>query len=178
MAQTRLGRLHDLTSSAALWLALVSLAGIVALGFAGTFSRYLFNAPIGWVPDWTGYLLAACVFLAAPAVTRHQMHISMNLFEAAVGGARAVRWVRLVAGTLTLLIVGVLAWLLLDAAISTYRSGTTTAAGYPIPRWWLFAILFYGVASSGLHMLRDFSDLALGPARSETPRKEPGKGPS
>lgn len=34
------------------------------------------------------------------------------------------------------------------------RSGTGTAAGYPIPRWWLLACATYSFGSSALHVLR------------------------
>ena len=37
---------------------------------------------------------------------------------------------------------------------AAYVAGTATAAGYPIPRWWLLAVVFYGFASSAVHVLR------------------------
>lgn len=165
---TTLGRLHDRISAAGLWLAIAALAAIVLVSFSGTFSRYLFNAPLGWVPDWSGYLMAAAVFLAAPEVARRRMNIAMEVLPTALAGTRAGVVLAGVGAVVTLVILGTISWIVAEATLSTYRSGTATAAGYPIPRWWLFSVILYGFGSSALHILRQCAGL-LRPAPQANP---------
>ena len=159
----RIQKAHDAVSELGLWLGIAALAAIAALSFVATMSRYFLGAPIGWVPDWTGYLLAASVFVTAPAVTGRGQHVAMDILVSLFSGARMRAAIGAVAALATLLILACMSWIVFAALTSAWRAGTLTAAGYPIPRWWLLAVVFYGFLSSGLHVLRLLLGLVFGP---------------
>lgn len=157
-----MAKIHDRFSEVGLWLGVAALAAIASLSFIATMSRYFLAAPIGWVPDWAGYLLAASVFVTAPAVTLRGQHVAMDILTSYFT-APAVR--RLLVGGalfLTLVILAVMSWIVWQSLATAFKAGTLTAAGYPVPRWWLLAFVFYGFASSGLHVLRMLFDVLGG----------------
>lgn len=149
-----LAKIHDVISELGLWMGMIALSAVATLTFVGTLSRYFFDAPIGWVPDWTGYLLAMTIFVVAPAVTKHSMHVSMDLLTSIVESPRINRAINTLALALTFSILATMSWVVWDSLVSDFLSGTGTAAGYPIPRWWLLSFVFYGFSSSGLYTLR------------------------
>ena len=160
---------HDALAEAGLKLAMLALASIATLSFAGTVSRYLFGLPIGWVPDWTGYLLAISVFLAAPAVMRRGQHVAMDLLANLLPGAGVARALRGLVALLTLAILATLTWVVVVSASDAWRAGTLTAAGYPIPRWWLLSGIAYGFGSCAAYALRDLVGAALGRPAASAP---------
>lgn len=149
-----LTKAHDATSELGLHAGLFALALIALLTFIGTMSRYFLGAPIGWIPDGATYLLAGSVFVTAPAVTQRGLHVSMDLLPSLLQASILRKAVIAIAAALTCAILAVVSWLLLRSLADAWTAGTTTAAAYPIPRWWLLAIILYGFASSGLHVLR------------------------
>lgn len=150
----RLEKAHDTFSEVGLWCGMAALVGIASLTFVATMSRYFLNAPIGWVPDWAGYLLAFSIFATTPAVTRRGQHVAMDVLTTVFTGPVAMRILAAAALIATLVILVVMSWVVWSSLVSAYAAGTATAAGYPIPRWWLLAIVFYGFASSSVHVLR------------------------
>ena len=162
-----LARAHDRITEAGLWLGVASLAAIAALSFVATMARYFLGAPIGWVPDWTAYLLAITIFATAPAVTRHGMHVSMDLIASLVRSQNGLRLLALVAGLFTLSVLLVLCGVVAQSLLAAWRAGTSTAAAYPIPRWWLMAVVLYGFAGAAVHTMRGLA--ALLPAKAPTP---------
>ncbi|MCE8024123.1 TRAP transporter small permease [Billgrantia aerodenitrificans] len=160
-----LTKAHDATSELGLHAGLLALALIALLTFVGTMSRYFLGAPIGWIPDWSNYLLAGSVFVTAPAVTRRGLHVSMDILPSLLPSPTLRKALTALAAALTCTILAVMSWLLLRSLVDAWGSGTTTAAAYPIPRWWLLAVILYGFASSGLHVLRaGFAALFVNPA--------------
>ncbi len=149
-----IGRVHDRLSETGLWLGMGALAAIAAISFAATMSRYLLGAPIAWVPDWSGYLLAFSIFVTAPAVTKHGQHVAMDILASVFTAPRLLRLLSLGALLATFAILVTMSWIVWQSLLSALGSGTMTAAGYPIPRWWLLAVVLYGFASSALHVLR------------------------
>ena len=150
----RLAKAHDRLSDAGLWVTMAALAFVASLSFVATMSRYFLGAPIGWVTDWTGYLLVLTIFVSAPAVTRRGMHVSMDLLFGVIRSNVLYRLLTLIAHLLTLTILCVLCVVVAQSLGAAWRTGTSTAAAYPIPRWWLIALLLYGFAGSALHVLR------------------------
>jgi TRAP-type C4-dicarboxylate transport system permease small subunit len=133
---------------------MAALAAIATLSFTGTMSRYLLSMPIGWVPDWAGYILAASIFVTAPAVTKHGEHVAMDFLSAALTSAILLRVLTGVAAVLTFLVLAAMTWIVANSLLVAFRSGAGTAAGYPIPRWWLLSLITYGFGSSALHVFR------------------------
>ena len=128
-----LGLFHDRLSELGLWLGMMALAALATLSFAGTMSRYLLSTPLGWVPDWTGYTLAASIFITAPAVTKHGQHVAMDFIAAAAASQTVVRYLTGIAAAMTF-----------------------------IPRWWLLSFITYGFGSSAVHFLRTALKAFLG----------------
>ena len=163
---------HDALAEAGLRLAMFALASMATLSFAGTVSRYLFALPIGWVPDWTGYLLAISVFLAAPAVMRRGQHVAMDLLANLLPGAGVRRALRGIVALLTLAILATLTWVVVVSASDAWRAGTLTAAGYPIPRWWLLSAIAYGFGSCAAYALRDLVGAVRGRPAASAPNAD------
>lgn len=153
---------HDRASEAGLWLGIAALAAVASLSFLATMSRYFLGSPVGWAPDWAGYLLAASIFVTAPAVTRRGQHVTMDILTTWFTAPAVLRLLGGCALCLTLVILAIMSWIVWLSLASAFQSGTSTAAGYPIPRWWLLAFVFYGFASSGLHVLRMLLDVLHG----------------
>lgn len=149
----RLEKAHGWLSEVGLWCGMAALVSIASLTFVATMSRYFLNAPIGWVPDWAGYLLAFSIFATAPAVTLRGQHVAMDILATLFTGPVTTRLLSGAAMTATLVILATMSWIVWNSLASAYAAGTATAAGYPIPRWWLLAVLFYGFASSSIHIL-------------------------
>ncbi len=166
---------HVRLTELGLWLAMASLVSIAGMTFVATMSRYFLMAPIGWTPDWTGYLLCFSIFFAAPAVTHRGQHVSMDLLSTVVTGPIASRLLMGVASFCTFLILLVMAVVVWNSLATAFVRGTGTAAGYPIPRWWLLAAVFYGFSSSSLHvlwmLLRVFEN-GVSPSSTSQSRKE------
>lgn len=166
-----IGTWHDRLSQAGLWLGMLALAALAGLSFAGTLARYLFASPIAWVPDWAGYILAASIFVTVPAVTRDGQHVAMDFLAASMRPGLSLRVVTVVATAITVAILVTMSWIVWDSLTLAYRRGTGTAAGYPIPRWWLLSFILYGFGSSALHVLRALIGLLT--ARSTAPVPTP-----
>lgn len=161
-----LSLLHDRLSEGGLWLGMAALATLATLSFAGTMSRYLLSTPIGWVPDWAGYILAASIFVTAPAVTKHGQHVAMDFASAALTSATVLRILTGVAAVMTFIVLAAMTFIVAESLVVAFRAGTGTAAGYPIPRWWLLLFITYGFGSSALHVLKTaiaafFSDVSV-----------------
>lgn len=149
----KLELMHNRLSNLGLWCGMAALVSIATLTFVATMSRYFFNAPIGWVPDWSGYLLAFSIFVTTPAVTHRGQHVAMDILATIFTGPIVTRVLAGAALLATFAILIIMSWIVWNSLASAFAAGTATAAGYPIPRWWLLAIVFYGFASSGLHVL-------------------------
>lgn len=148
----RLEKAHNGLSEIGLWCGMTALTGITTLTFVATMTRYFLNAPIGWASDWAGYLLAFSIFVTAPAITRRGQHVAMDILATLFTGPNAARFLAGAALLATLAILVTMSWIVWNSLVPAYAAGTATAAGYPIPRWWLFAVFFYGFASSSLHV--------------------------
>lgn len=148
-----LTKAHDATSELGLHAGLLALALMTLLTFVGTMSRYFLGAPIPWIPDWTNYLLAISVFVTAPAVTKRGLHVSMDILPSLLPSPTLRKVATVIAMASTCAILAVISWLLLSSLVAAWTDGMTTAASFPIPRWWLLAVILYGFASSGLHVL-------------------------
>jgi TRAP-type C4-dicarboxylate transport system permease small subunit len=162
--QQPLARWHDQLSDVGLWMGMATLGAIACISFAATMSRYFLGVPIAWVADWTGYMLVFTIFSAVPAVSRHGMHVSMDLLSSVIRAGLARRMLMLAAQVLTLVIVGALCVIVAQSLVAAWRAQSTTVAAYPIPRWWLMALVLYGLGSSALHLVRNVAGLLCRPA--------------
>lgn len=158
-----LARWHDQLSDVSLWMGMATLGAIVCISFAATMSRYFFGMPFPWVADWTGYMLVFTIFSATPAVSRHGMHVSMDLLTSMIRAGSTHRMLMLAAQVLTLVIVGALCVIVAQSLVAAWRAQSNTVAAYPIPRWWLMALVLYGLGSSALYLIRNIAGLLARP---------------
>jgi len=102
----RLLRRIDAAAAALAW---VAAAGIFLLVLAEVIARPLGMTAVISV-EYSGYLLAALVFMALGEVTRRGEHITADFLLARMGGRARLAIGGLLASLLTLIYVGVLLW--------------------------------------------------------------------
>ena len=103
------------------------LAGLVGLTVVDVFGRYWFSAPVSGAFEMTQLMLAALIFAALPLTTVAGEHIEVDiLYEHARGGLKAA--MRIFAGTLSALVLFVIAWRLADHAFGLAEDGAVTNA--------------------------------------------------
>jgi TRAP-type C4-dicarboxylate transport system permease small subunit len=148
-----LASLHDGLSRLSFAAAMVALS-VIAVSFCYEVgARYFFSAPTIWANPFASYALCASIFLAMPELTRTSSHIALNFLEDALTPANSRRLRRalqaLCAGA-----CGLAAWITAQASWNDFAVGIVTNTYYPIPKWWLSAVIPYGMASSAIHFLR------------------------
>lgn len=148
-----LARLHDAVSRALFWCAGAALAVATVLYLVEVVARYGFNAPTTWTVEVVEYALLVIIFLALPDVTRAKAHITMDLVSGAIGPQKAERLAQ-VNGLLAAMACFLSAYIAGSEAARQFARGLLTNAANPIPRWWLTAIIAFGLASAALHFLR------------------------
>ena len=148
-----LAALHDRLTTFSFGAAMVALA-IIAISFCyEVVSRYFFNAPTVWASPFASYGLCASIFLAMPEFTRNSSHIALNFMDDFLAPERALT-VRRIIQVIAAITCAIAAWITAQAAWSDFAFGITTNTYFPIPKWWLSAIVPYGMASSAIYFLR------------------------
>jgi C4-dicarboxylate transporter DctQ subunit len=149
----KLASIQDKLSRTGFFLAACILAFISVAYCYEVVSRYFFNAPTIWASPLVSYALCLTIFLALPDLARRGLQISIDLHEA--WASRAVieallRLTRLAAGICCL----AAAWITAEQTWSEYSLGVWTNTYMPIPKWWLFVFIPYGLLSAGIYFLR------------------------
>ena len=101
-----IGRIVDGLSRIGIALAAAALLASLALVSYSVAMRYFFNQPIPWIDEMVGYLLVACVMLAAADTLRTGEHISVDVLTERLS-ARGRRWV-LVGGLIAVAVTALL----------------------------------------------------------------------
>lgn len=130
-----------------------ALCGIVLTYWIEVVARYFFNAPTLWSGAVIAYCLCVAASLAMPELARRQGHIAITVLQEKMVGRtrrRYERCVALVAGVICL----IAAWMLVSETLRQFNSGTTTAMGLSIPKFWVSAFIGYGFVGTALHFLR------------------------
>jgi TRAP-type C4-dicarboxylate transport system permease small subunit len=149
----RLASIHDRLSGLSFAAAMCALS-VIAVSFCyEVAARYFFNAPTIWANPFASYALCASIFLAMPELTRTSSHITLSFLEDAMAPAGARR-LRRALHALSAAACGLAAWITAEAAWNDYSVGIVTNTYYPIPKWWLSAVIPYGMASSAIYFLR------------------------
>jgi len=149
----RLASVQDKLSRAGFILAACILAFISIAYCYEVVSRYFFNAPTIWASPLVSYALCLTIFLALPDLARRGLQISIDLHEAWASAAvieALLRITRLAAGISRLSA----AWITAQQTWSEYSLGVWTNTYMPIPKWWLFVFIPYGLLSAGIYFLR------------------------
>ena len=158
------------TVAAARLFALLGFCGLfvlAAMTAADVSLRWLFNRPIAGVNDVSAIVMAGVIAACIPA----NLALKQNLKVEILGGflpARASRGLEVLASTLTLVFVVIIAWQMLLYAESMRVSGERTwVLALPVWPWWAFSavMLVFGVVAQLMVTLADlqalFSPLAV-----------------
>ncbi|AJE45219.1 TRAP transporter small permease [Celeribacter indicus] len=150
-------RLHDVLISVSYWLGSLALLLIVAIFAYEVVMRYFLDAPTKWGSDFVSFLLLISLFLVIPHVTRIQGNVSVSILLDILGGrsAEIVRRLGFAVGAAVCIWVGFIFWGETQRLIAR---GTVTLTTVQVPKWWLYAFVFFGMLNTGLYFLR----LALG----------------
>ncbi len=152
-------RAHDATSQALFALAGVALITATGLYLFEVTARYIFNAPTTWSNEAVQYCLAIIVFGALPEATRGLAHVAIDIVPTSLPPRIAGPLMRFNAA-LASVACGASAWIATREALRQFDRGLMTNAAHPIPRWWITAIIAFGLASAALHFLRHAADRA------------------
>jgi len=149
----RVCALHDAITRLGFALAAVALAVIVGSYCIEVTGRYFLASPTSWADSLVSYLLCIIIFLVLPELTRQKSHIFISVLPDLMsvrGATRLMRGTRLLAVFACL----VAAWFCADATITQYLREIDTLNEWPVPKWLVSVFIPYGLASSGLHYLR------------------------
>jgi TRAP-type C4-dicarboxylate transport system permease small subunit len=159
MKQTQTGvlspilRVHDIISRTAWQVAALSLGLVVVIFAYEVTMRYVFSAPTRWASDVVSFMLLVTVFLSAPWLARQRGHVAVTILPEMLP-PRAERIV-VVAGFVAAAIVCFwAAWLCIGETAFLRSRGTMTLTSFRIPKWWLLAVISYGLLDCGLQFLR------------------------
>lgn len=145
--------IHDRLTAAGFMLASAAL-GVMAVAYCyEVAARYFFEAPTVWASPLVSYVLCAMIFLALPELTRRSLHIVINLLDTHLSESVSRNLDRIVK-VLAIVACLAVAWIGLVAAMKEYNTGIYTNAYVAIPKWWLTALVPYGMAGSAFYYLR------------------------
>lgn len=146
-------RLLDGITRAGGVLAAAALAGIVVAFCWEVAARYFFTAPTEWAHDTVTYLLAVVVFLGLPELTRQRGNIAITFLVEMLGDSGQRRAARLASatGALVCLAAGWMSW---TQTAKQFERGIVTLGTIPIPKWWISAVITWGLLLAALHFLR------------------------
>ena len=145
--------LHDAATRGGFYVAGVALIAIAFLYLLEVVLRYFLNAPTDWTLEVIRYLLLVTIALAAPEVTRTRAHIVIDMVYTWFRNPRAEAVYRAAIAGACMGACLLAAYILGSETLRQFDRGVQTNAAYPIPRWWLTAMLTYGFASMALHFL-------------------------
>jgi TRAP-type C4-dicarboxylate transport system permease small subunit len=128
----------------------VGIAAVVYV--AEVVARYGLNSPLNWSGDIGSYMLCAMVFLALPLITRQRGHIAVTVVLDTLPSPLARKATRVLelASAVVLLIV---AFFVLDLCLRQYEQGVLTTMANQVPRWWLTAMMAFGIVLSALNFI-------------------------
>jgi TRAP-type C4-dicarboxylate transport system permease small subunit len=145
----------DRVVTSAVWsIAAALLAVVTLLGGYQVLIRFVFNQPSPWTEEIIGRLLIWCVALGIVAAFRQGALVSVDLMLRLSRG-RWKRIVRLLILAVTLLFLGVLAWVGYDLA---WRIRFQTFASVPLSMAWAYLALPVGATFSLLAVLAHYLD--------------------
>lgn len=128
----------------------VGIAAIVYV--AEVVARYGLHRPLNWSSDMGSYMLCVMVFLALPLITRQRGHIAVTVVVEALPPAQFAK-VKRVLEMVSSIVLFVVAYFVLELCIRQYHQGVLTTMANQIPRWWLTAIMAFGIVLSACNFL-------------------------
>lgn len=157
--------MHTVNSGLRLLSRLCAILAAVAVGVTASFyvaevvARYVFRHPLNWSGDMGSYMLCAAAFLSIPLITRHRSHIAVTVIvDTLPASLRSIVFRILELVTAAVLLV--VAWFVIDLCIHQYQQGVLTPNANQIPRWWLTALMAFGLVVTSLNFIAPGDDMA------------------
>lgn len=152
-ALAALGWLHDTLTRLCFVLAAMAVATMIAFTGIEVSARYFLGGSTQWTTDSAVIALAASIFLAAPEITRLRGHIAMTFVVESVPRRLRVGMTRVIylIGAATCLMMG---WVAAMETLRLYERGVAMITATAWPKWWVIAIVTYGLVGMGLYFLR------------------------
>jgi len=151
-----LDRVLTLAARACGYAAAAFALAMMLLTVVDVVARSLFNRPVHGVYDLVELSLACTIFLALPAVFLRDEHVVVDLADHLA--PRAVRWLRIAAALVTVTLLAVMGWQMIQPAQDALAFGDVTA-DLALPRIWYWVPVILGV---GLSLLAALAMLVRG----------------
>ncbi|MCL7942279.1 TRAP transporter small permease [Halomonas sp. ATCH28] len=151
--QNPIASLHDNITRFGFYFGGATLVGIVICFWIEVVSRYFFNSPTLWSNALVAYFLCISVSLAMPELARTHGHIAITILSEKLPPVARVKYDRflvMIAGIVCLITV----WIVVDETLRQIGSGTTTAMGINVPKYWLSSFICYAFINTSFHFLR------------------------
>lgn len=146
---------HDWLARKLFVIASAALVAATSLFLFEVAARYIFSAPTAWSSEYVRYCLVAIIFLALPEMTRQKAHIAIEIVPENLSRNKA----RLL-GKLNLMMSAVVSgfagWIVCLETLKQFESGLMTNAAFPIPRYYLTALIAFGLLGASSFFLRHF----------------------
>lgn len=118
----------------------------VAFVSVNVIARYVFNAPLHWIPDLGEILIPFALSLSFPAAAMNGSHLSIQ-FLGDLMGPRAFRMLEIGARVFTAGLMAIITWKMTEYAIEMHDGGRTTVQ-FGIRIWPVWAGVALGFALS------------------------------
>ncbi len=116
------------------YLAAILLSGLLLLGTAEIIMRNIFSTSISFSVEYSGYLVAGVLLLGSGEALRDGTHVRVKLLEEFLSGnVQAV--IKLLAGMLSLVVVGYWGFAAIRFAFDTFTAGTVSYFPSQTPLW-------------------------------------------
>ena len=148
----RLNSALRLASQICAFFAAVAVGITAFIYVAEVVARYGLNSPINISSDVGSYMLCVCAFLAAPLISRQRGHIAVTVVLETLP-PRVLGKVTRVLEFVSAVVLLVVGYFVLDLCIRQYHQGVLTSRANQIPRWWLTAVMTFGIFFSALNFL-------------------------
>ena len=123
--------------------------------------RYLFNRPIGWVLQFSEYVLLYAPFLGAAYVLKRDGHINVDLLVGRLG-PRAKAWFGLWSAILGFGVMCIVTYVGCTVTLDHYQRGVPSLGTIRIPEFLVFLAVPLGAAPFALEFLRQaFRQIAV-----------------
>ena len=156
-------------------LAALSLIGSLVLIVYSVIMRYLLNQPVAWVDELVGYLLVACVMLAAADAMLEGEHLAVDIVTERLGsrGRRIALLGGVVAIALSALLLAVEGW---DMVGFSQMVGLRSNGYMAVPMWIPQLLIPIGAVLLLLAAIAAFADAARrrATASEATPHRATG----
>lgn len=130
--------------------------------------RHFFDRPMGWVLQFSEYVLLYAPFLGAAYVLRHDAHIRVDLLVGQLSD-RAKVWFDLWASILGFGVTGVVTYVGYAVTLDHYQRAVPTLGTVRVPEFLIFIAVPLGTAPFALEFLRKaFQQVAVLRRRSDS----------